>query len=135
MFFNINFVNFSCFVFFFQAEDGIRDADVTGVQTCALPIFGTRRSNKRKGGGTSKGPKPRDYEFHLPKNAVRAATRMAILSKFQDEQAVIIDELNLKEVQTKQVAGILKALKLDRTTCLIGLADRDPVVYKSARNI
>src|SRR3989442_8813498 len=26
--------------FFFQAEDGIRDADVTGVQTCALPIYG-----------------------------------------------------------------------------------------------
>src|SRR5690554_7187691 len=25
--------------FFFQAEDGIRDADVTGVRTCALPIF------------------------------------------------------------------------------------------------
>src|SRR5436305_10283001 len=25
-------------IFFFQAEDGIRDADVTGVQTCALPI-------------------------------------------------------------------------------------------------
>src|SRR3989442_9793670 len=30
----------SCvFFFFFQAEDGIRDADVTGVQTCALPIY------------------------------------------------------------------------------------------------
>src|SRR5690554_7643209 len=29
---------FYCDVFFFQAEDGIRDADVTGVQTCALPI-------------------------------------------------------------------------------------------------
>src|SRR6266498_5244571 len=28
------------FFFFFQAEDGIRDADVTGVQTCALPISG-----------------------------------------------------------------------------------------------
>src|SRR2546429_2433934 len=27
------------FVFFFQAEDGIRDVAVTGVQTCALPIF------------------------------------------------------------------------------------------------
>src|SRR5437773_4094914 len=26
------------FFFFFQAEDGIRDRDVTGVQTCALPI-------------------------------------------------------------------------------------------------
>src|SRR5690554_7770876 len=30
---------FFFFFFFFQAEDGIRDADVTGVQTCALPIF------------------------------------------------------------------------------------------------
>src|SRR3712207_2977771 len=28
-----------CFFFFFQAEDGIRDIGVTGVQTCALPIF------------------------------------------------------------------------------------------------
>src|SRR6266540_4529254 len=27
-----------CSFFFFQAEDGIRDRDVTGVQTCALPI-------------------------------------------------------------------------------------------------
>src|SRR6266540_6504976 len=31
-----------CFFFFFQAEDGIRDRDVTGVQTCALPIFHRR---------------------------------------------------------------------------------------------
>src|SRR5437763_17099751 len=29
----------SCFFFFFQAEDGIRDTSVTGVQTCALPIL------------------------------------------------------------------------------------------------
>src|SRR2546421_4731383 len=29
----------SSFFFFFQAEDGIRDLIVTGVQTCALPIF------------------------------------------------------------------------------------------------
>src|SRR5436189_2762017 len=28
----------SSFIFFFQAEDGIRDTSVTGVQTCALPI-------------------------------------------------------------------------------------------------
>src|SRR2546430_4186641 len=28
-----------CFFFFFQAEDGIRDLTVTGVQTCALPIW------------------------------------------------------------------------------------------------
>src|SRR5436305_15310530 len=31
--------------FFFQAEDGIRDADVTGVQTCALPISAASRGS------------------------------------------------------------------------------------------
>src|SRR6266581_4713534 len=31
----------NCYVFFFQAEDGIRDGRVTGVQTCALPIWNT----------------------------------------------------------------------------------------------
>ena len=32
------------FFFFFQAEDGIRDRDVTGVQTCALPILSSADS-------------------------------------------------------------------------------------------
>src|SRR3989449_10959667 len=34
-----------CFFFFFQAEDGIRDVAVTGVQTCALPIFLTKNGD------------------------------------------------------------------------------------------
>src|SRR6185369_6800202 len=37
-FFFVIFFVFLCF-FFFQAEDGIRDSSVTGVQTCALPIW------------------------------------------------------------------------------------------------
>src|SRR5690606_22929810 len=41
------------FVFFFQAEDGIRDFHVTGVQTCALPIWIPRQLlNRRVGVGT-----------------------------------------------------------------------------------
>ena len=38
MFFFVFFVVVCLFFFFFQAEDGIRDSPVTGVQTCALPI-------------------------------------------------------------------------------------------------
>src|SRR5256885_5260762 len=37
---------FTPLVFFFQAEDGIRDYKVTGVQTCALPIYGRRRTRQ-----------------------------------------------------------------------------------------
>src|SRR2546427_5375527 len=36
---------FYCFFFFFQAEDGIRDLTVTGVQTCALPIYTSHKSS------------------------------------------------------------------------------------------
>ena len=44
IYFNKGFVYFFlffflCCFFFFQAEDGIRDVAVTGVQTCALPIY------------------------------------------------------------------------------------------------
>jgi large subunit ribosomal protein L4 len=96
---------------------------------------GPRRTNKRRGGGTAKGPKPRDYEYHMPKKAVRAATRMAILSKFQDNEALILDDLTISEVKTKQVAALLKALKLQGKTCLVGIKDFDTNVYLSARNI
>src|SRR5260370_16022027 len=43
------------FLFFFQAEDGIRDSSVTGVQTCALPILGggarLRNAGEQRGAG------------------------------------------------------------------------------------
>jgi large subunit ribosomal protein L4 len=110
---------------------------------------GTKRTNKRRGGGTAKGPKPRDYEYHLPKKAVKAATRMAILSKFLDGQAVIVEDLNFGAPKTKEMAGVLKAIKIGKkttekgdkditladVTVLIGTEKLDANVYKSARNI
>ena len=119
---------------------------------------GTRRTNKRRGGGTSKGPKPRDYEYHMPKRMVRAATRMAILSKFLDNEAIILDDLALTEVKTKQVVGVFKVLakaiepkpaaetppaaqeaekkpKKKPLTWLLGTAGYDKNVYLSTRNI
>jgi len=96
---------------------------------------GTRRTNKRRGGGTAKGPKPRDYEYHLPRKAVRLATRMALLSKFQDGETVVVEDLTLPEAKTKLMAGVLKNLKLNGTTTLIGTAEQDDGVFRSARNI
>src|SRR2546429_7046839 len=47
----------SCIVFFFfQAEDGIRDVAVTGVQTCALPIFAAPSLVMTKGGPATMNP-------------------------------------------------------------------------------
>src|SRR2546429_5362635 len=60
-------------VFFFQAEDGIRDVAVTGVQTCALPIFVTS-ATLTDGSGTAEswaGAEARTGARHLPKPAFR----------------------------------------------------------------
>ena len=100
---------------------------------------GTRRTGKRKGGGTAKGPKPRDYEYHLPKKAVQSATRMAILSRLHDKETVVIDDLKVTEIKTKAVADVLKSLQIGDKTCLIGLGKSDidakRTIYMSARNI
>src|SRR2546430_5688492 len=45
---NLVLVVLSLSFFFFQAEDGIRDLTVTGVQTCALPILALKRYSRKK---------------------------------------------------------------------------------------
>src|SRR5205807_3910593 len=53
-----------CFIFFFQAEDGIRDYKVTGVQTCALPIsYSLHRANLKNGPAVLE-PRPPAWDDH-----------------------------------------------------------------------
>src|SRR5690606_39738246 len=63
----------SCFFFFFQAEDGIRDFHVTGVQTCALPIWWSAR---RVDGGRKR-PRFLWTPGHAVCNAGHASARAA----------------------------------------------------------
>src|SRR2546430_6309261 len=49
-----------CFFFFFQAEDGIRDLTVTGVQTCALPICSQSGSPSSRWPDVATPPMPAD---------------------------------------------------------------------------
>jgi large subunit ribosomal protein L4 len=121
---------------------------------------GSKRTNKRKGGGVAFARRNRDYRYSMPKKAVRAAIRMAILSKFQDSQALVLDGLALGESpKTKVVAQALRSIRrpdlteveatesvgeskakargrtLDRRTVLIGLPAHDPVFHRCARNL
>ncbi len=96
---------------------------------------GHRRSGIRRGGGHIFARRPRDYGYRLPHKAVRAATRMAIASKLQDDQVVVIDALDFNEPKTSQMAAILSALGLQGTSTLVATESHDTNVYKSARNI
>jgi len=96
---------------------------------------GSRRSGVRRGGGHIFAKKPRDFSYRLPRKAVQAATRMAVASKLRSNQVVIIDDLAIAAPKTRDMATILKALKLEGVSTLVTTAARDVNVYKSSRNI
>lgn len=96
---------------------------------------GSKRSVIRRGGGHAFAKSPTDWSYRLPKKAVKLATRMALLSKFLDEQVTVLDEFEIEEPKTKIVAGILKALGLSDTSCLLAIESHDSNIWRSARNI
>ncbi|QDV32190.1 50S ribosomal protein L4 [Tautonia plasticadhaerens] len=121
--------------------------------------MGSKRTNKRVGGGVAFARRNRDYSYRLPKKAIRLAIRMAILSKFQDGQAFVLQGLDLGATpKTKDVVRILRSIRrpdlpaeaqpvegetkrdalrrtLDGRKLLIGTAEFDHAVYRGARNI
>jgi large subunit ribosomal protein L4 len=97
--------------------------------------MGNKRTPIRRGGGHAWGKRPVDYSYRLPKKAVVLATRMAVLSKFLDNQVTVLDELSIAAPKTKEVVALLKALGLSDTSCLLAIDGHDANVWKSARNI
>ena len=96
---------------------------------------GSRRTNIRRGGGHSFCKRPRDWSFRLPKKAIRLATRMAVASRFTDNEVTLVNDLAFEKPQTKEMAGILKALKIDDASLLVAVPGYDINVYKSIRNL
>ena len=96
---------------------------------------GNARTPVRRGGGHSFGKKPRDYSYRLPRKSLRLATKMALLSKFQDEQAVVLSDWQCTEPKTKVVAHALKSLGVDGASVLLATNGVDANVWRSARNI
>lgn len=96
---------------------------------------GSRRSNIRRGGGHAFARDNRDYSYRLPRKAVRAATKMALAGKIQDDQVLVVDGLKMDAPKTSVVAAMLKGMGLAGKTALIATDGLSPVVYKSARNV
>ncbi len=96
---------------------------------------GSKRTNVRRGGGVGRTVKPRDYSYRLPKKALRRATRMAIRSKIDDGEVLVIEQLQFDAPKTSRMVAMLKALGLDAASTLVATADTDASIYKSGRNI
>ena len=92
------------------------------------------RNPIKKGGGHAKQKRPKDWRQAMPKKARRLARNSAILSKIQSNDIRVIDSISLDQPKTKLMAGVFKALGIDRS-CLLALPGRDENLERSARNI
>ncbi|MBQ6441149.1 MAG: 50S ribosomal protein L4 [Lachnospiraceae bacterium] len=94
---------------------------------------GSTRSPQWTGGGVVFAPVPRDYSFKLNKKEKRAALKSALSSRVQDGKLIVVDELKLDEIKTKQFANIMSNLKVEKA--LVVLSERNENVVMSARNL
>lgn len=95
---------------------------------------GTNRTGKRRGGGMTFAKKPRDFTVGMPRKMRRKALDSALLARLLDQEIIVVDGLQLEEPKTRQVAGALKAVGVERS-CLLALPTGEKVLYKSARNL
>lgn len=104
---------------------------------------GPIRSPIMKGGGHAMAKRPRDFSQGLPKKARRLATQQALLSKFLDNEAVVVDKIEMAAIKTKDFVALLTALKIDGG-CVLAVpapgADEaarkaHKTLYLSARNV
>ena len=94
---------------------------------------GSTRAPQWTGGGIVFAPVPRDYSFKMNKKEKRAALKSALTSKVQDSKLIVVDELKLDEIKTKNFANVMNNLNVNKG--LVVLAENDANVVKSAKNI
>tara|TARA_R110000868_G_scaffold411716_1_gene707946 strand:+ start:1034 stop:1684 length:651 start_codon:yes stop_codon:yes gene_type:complete len=96
---------------------------------------GSAKSPLLRKGGTTFGPKPRDYSFKLNKKVVQLARKSALSVKAASEAITIVNDFTFETPKTKQVVDMLAAFELTGKKVLIVTSESDKSVYVSARNI
>jgi len=95
---------------------------------------GSIKSPLRRGGGITFGPKPRSYRKAIPKKMRQLALRCVLSAKVRDGELIVLEELNLDQPRTRDIASILGALEAN-SSMLIVTSEVEENVVKSARNI
>ncbi|KAF9577938.1 54S ribosomal protein L4 mitochondrial [Lunasporangiospora selenospora] len=88
-------------------------SDVSGTSRKAAPQkgrgaarVGSLRAPQRRGGGIVFGPKPRDHSSDLPRKVQEMGLRIALSTKFSQDQLVIVDDLEMDSHKTKEFERI-----------------------------
>jgi large subunit ribosomal protein L4 len=115
-------------------------SDVKGSRHKLYRQKGTGRARKGdikspilRGGGVVFGPDPRDYTKKVPKKVRKLALKMALTSKVQEQQLIVLDQINLEEIKTKVFAGIINRLGAEKALIITG--EKNERLALSSRNV
>jgi large subunit ribosomal protein L4 len=94
---------------------------------------GSIRSPQWTGGGVVFAPKPRDFSFKLNKKVKRLALKSVLSSKVLENKFVVVDDLNMATIKTKDMKKVLNNVKVENALIVLGDSDKNAVL--SARNL
>jgi large subunit ribosomal protein L4 len=94
---------------------------------------GDIKSPLLRGGGVVFGPDGRRYAFKVPKKVRKLALKMALTTKLQANDLIVLDKIELKQIKTKDVIELLRGLNL--TNALIVTAEKNENLELSSRNV
>ncbi len=94
---------------------------------------GSTRAPQWTGGGVVFAPVPRDYSFKMNRKEKRFALKSALTSRVQENKLIVLDELKLDEIKTRNFKKVMDNLNVAKG--LVVLAENDENVTMSARNI
>ena len=96
---------------------------------------GTSRSPLSPGGGRIHGPVPHFYRIDMPIKVNRLARKSALTLRARENNLDVLEDFTVSAPKTREVASMLKAIKLDGKKVLMLLPLADEMFVKSARNI
>ncbi|KAF9207517.1 hypothetical protein BGZ49_000255 [Haplosporangium sp. Z 27] len=94
---------------------------------------GSLRAPQRRGGGIAFGPKPRDHSSELPRKVQELGLRIALSSKFAQDQLVIVDDINLDSHKTKEFEAIKDRHGWD--SVLVVASKENENLWRATRNL
>lgn len=95
---------------------------------------GSTRATQWRGGGISGGVTPRDYTFKMNKKERVLALKSALTHKCTDKELVVIDNITLDTLKTKEVKELLKTLNLNGKVLFVTKDDNENL-YMATRNL
>ncbi|MEP6962819.1 MAG: 50S ribosomal protein L4, partial [Acidobacteriota bacterium] len=84
--------------------------------------------------GTTHGPQPRNYGYHLPRKMQLGALRSALSAKLRDGELRVVNEFALAEPKSKVMRKTLDGLKISKTVLLVDIGENKNLLL-SSRNL